>query len=55
MRILLELLGELDRLLYVEQPLLGCLLVLAGVYLFVGLLDREVEELLFHVECLILV
>jgi hypothetical protein len=54
-RILLELLGELDRLLYVEQPLLGCLLVLAGVYLFVRLLDREVEELFFHVECLILV
>lgn len=55
MGVLLELLCEFDCLLDVEQPLLGCLLVLAGVDLLVGLLDGEVKQLLLHVECLVLV
>ena len=50
MRVLLEFLRELDRLLDVQQPSLRRLLVLARVDLLVGLLDGEVEQLLLHVK-----
>ena len=46
----LKLLCKSDCLFDVEKPSLCCFFVSACVYLFIGLLDGEIEELLLHVK-----